>query len=296
MYRALQGQPFRDGRIAIAAVTPGFLRTDLFRSQLTPGTPSQAIERVIAGEAVIVSDNFADRFDLSVNQELEVPTPNGPHAWPIAGVVRGDYTGDQGSILVPWPQFEALWGDPRVSHFNVFLTPNARPADVRAAIARTLGTTHLLKILTVPQTLAYHQSMVDRAFVFTYAIQLLVVAVTLAGILDLLTTEVIERRREIGTLRALGADRSQVGRAIVLEAGLIGFSGAALGTALSVGTSLLWVRVNFRILIGYVLEHHFAGLTALWCVILATGVALAAGGLAARNAVSRSVLEALRAE
>ena len=77
---------------------------------------------------------------------------------------------------------------------------------------------------------------------------------------------------------------------------LIGLSGAVLGSVLSVGTSLLWVRVNFRILIGYVLEHHFAGLTALWCLTLATGVALLAGWLAARSAVRYSVLEALRAE
>ena len=68
----------------------------------------------------------------------------------------------------------------------------------------------MVKILTVPQTLAYHQSMVDRAFVFTYAIQLLVVAVTLAGIFDLLTTQIIERRGEVGIFRAIGAEGRQV--------------------------------------------------------------------------------------
>ena len=52
---------------------------------------------------------------------------------------------------------------------------------VRESIARRLRGRYAVKILTVPQTLAYHQAMVDRAFVFTYAIQLLVVAVTLAG-------------------------------------------------------------------------------------------------------------------
>lgn len=33
---------------------------------------------------------------------------------------------------------------------------------------------------------------------------------------------------------------------------MIGLSGAVLGAAIGVGTSLLWVRVNFRILIGYI--------------------------------------------
>ena len=64
----------------------------------------------------------------------------------------------------------------------------------------------MVKILTVPQTLAYHQAMVDRAFMFTYAIQLLVVVVTLAGIFDLLITQIIERRGEVGVFRAIGAE------------------------------------------------------------------------------------------
>ena len=149
---------------------------------------------------------------------------------------------------------------------------------------------------TVPQTLAYHQGMVDRAFVFTYAIQLLVVAVTLAGIFDLLTTQIIERRQEIGIFRAVGADEPRVARAIRLEAMVIGLAGAVLGSLLAVGTSLLWVRVNFRILIGYILEFHFPLLTAIWCVVLAGAVAMVAGQLAARRALRQPVLDSLRYE
>jgi putative ABC transport system permease protein len=138
--------------------------------------------------------------------------------------------------------------------------------------------------------------MVDQAFAFTYAIQLLVIAVTLAGIADLLATQIIERRREIGLLRVMGADASMINRAIWLEALVIGLSGAVLGAAISVGTSLLWVRVNFRILIGYIVEHHFAVLTALSCVALAGGMAIVAGRLAARRALREPVLDALRCE
>src|SRR6185436_1095861 len=107
-------------------------------------------------------------------------------------------------------------------HFNVFLAPGADIREARATLVRELGQSHLVKVLTVPETLAYHQGMVDRAFAFTYAIQLLVVAVTLAGIFDLLTTQIIERRREFGILRAVGSDESRIVRAIRLEALVIG--------------------------------------------------------------------------
>jgi len=214
----------------------------------------------------------------------------------VRAVVAADYSGDQGAIILHRDEVARLWHDTQVSHFNLFLKPGADIEETRSRIVRELGGSHLVKVLTIPQTLAYHQGMVDRAFVFTYAIQLLVVAVTLAGIFDLLTTQILERRRELGILRALGSDDSRIARSIRLEALVIGVAGAVLGCLLGVGTSLLWVRVHFRILIGYVLEHHYALVTAAWCLVLAAGVAMLAGQLAARRALRLPALDALRYE
>ena len=295
-YRVLPGQTFRDSRIAVVAVSPGFVDTEQFRRQIVAGDAEEAVRAVRSGNDVIVSDNLAERFGVGVGDAVRLPTPAGVESFRVAAVVAADYSGDQGSIILDRARFAALWEDTLVSHFNVFLEPGANLYNVRNTAVRTLGHDYLVKVLTVPETLSYHQGMVDRAFVFTYAIQLLVVAVTLAGIFDLLATQIIERRREVGVFRALGADESHIARAIRLEAVTIGAVGALLGAVLAVGTSLLWVRINFRILIGYILEHHFAALTACWCVLLAAGVAMLAGQLAGRGALREPVLDALRSE
>jgi putative ABC transport system permease protein len=295
-YRVLPGQAYESSRIAVVAVSPGFIETEQFRRQLVEGDYANAVGAVRDDGGVIVSDNFAERFGVGVGDDVTLPTPNAIETFRVTGIVAADYSGDQGSVIMGRDRFARIWGDMLVSHFNVFLEPGADLEEVRRELARTLGQDYVVKVLTVPQTLAYHQGMVDRAFVFTYAIQLLVVAVTLAGIFDLLTTQIIERRREVGVFRALGADGPDVARAIRLEATTIGVAGALLGAVLAVGTSLMWVRVNFRILIGYVLEHHFAALTAAWCVLLAGGVAMIAGHLAARAALRQPVLDSLRCE
>jgi putative ABC transport system permease protein len=119
---------------------------------------------------------------------------------------------------------------------------------------------------------------------------------TLEAITDLLTTQIIERRQEMGILRVLGASEQSVARAIWIEALVVGLSGAVLGAVISVGTSLLWVWINFRILIGYILEHNFAFLTALWCFCLTGAGAFLAGRLAAARALREPVLNALRHE
>jgi putative ABC transport system permease protein len=295
-YRVLPGQDYHGSRIAAVAVSPGFIDTSLFRQQIIAGNAQDAVNTITRDSGVVISDNLADRFRLRVGESITLPTPTGNETLAIHGIVAADYSGDQGSVIMHRDRFARLWGDTKVSHFNVFLTPGADSTAVRARIAHDLGQSHLVKILTVPQTLAYHQGMVDRAFAFTYAIQLLVVVVTLAGIFDLLTTQILERRREVGVFRAVGSDDWRIARSIRLEALVIGTVGAVLGCILGVGTSLLWVHVNFRILIGYVLEHHYAVLTAIWCLVLAAGVAMLAGQLAARRALREPALDALRYE
>jgi len=199
-------------------------------------------------------------------------------------------------VILNRTRLAALWGDTRVSQFHVFLHPGEDPTAVRERISDALGRQYLLKILTVPETLAYHQSKIDEAFGFTYAIQLLVVVVTLAGIVDLLMTEVLERRTEIGILRSIGTDERRIARAVRLEAAVIGLAGALFGTVLGIGGALLWVRLNVRILLGFVLEPHFDVPVAALCVALATAAAVLGGEVAARNALRVPVLDAIRVE
>lgn len=296
-YRALQGQTFREVRVAVVALSPGFVDTPQFRNSIVAGNGDQAVRDIRDDTAVVVSDNFAEQFALQPGDEMIVPAPSGPTPMRISAVLTNDFSGDRGSIIMHRDRFASHWsGDTQISHFNVFLASGADLEATRAAIVQALGTTYRIKVLTMPQLVAYHQKMIDQAFAFTYAIQLLVIAVTLAGIVDLLTTQIIERRREIGLLRVMGADAVVVARAIWLEALVIGLSGAVLGAIISIGTSFIWVHVNFRILIGYIVEHHFAAFTAVWCVVLAGGMAMLAGRLAARRALREPVLDSLRYE
>jgi putative ABC transport system permease protein len=258
------------------------------------GDAGTVVEAIAKDSAVAISDNLADRFGLVTGSDIILATASGNVPMRISGIVTADFSGDQGSVILHRNRLEAFWADTQVSHFNLFVDPGSELETVRANVVRALRDRYVAKVLTIPQTLAYHQQMVDRAFAFTYAIQLLVIVVTLAGITDLLTTQVIERRREMGILRVLGASEQSIARAIWVEALVVGLSGAILGAMISVGTSILWVWINFRILIGYILQHNFAFLTATWCFALTGVVAFLAGRLAASSALREPVLEALR--
>jgi putative ABC transport system permease protein len=122
-YRVLSGQDYRSARIAMVAVSPGFVDTALFRRQIVAGDARAAVRAITDDSGVVISDNLADRFGLRIGESVELPTPSGNQSFVIRGIVAGDYSGDQGSVLMHRDRFARAWGDTRVSHFNVFLVP-----------------------------------------------------------------------------------------------------------------------------------------------------------------------------
>jgi ABC-type transport system, involved in lipoprotein release, permease component len=66
------------------------------------------------------------------------------------------------------------------------------------------------------------------------------------AILNVMLMSTIERRGEIGVLRAVGIRRGEVLRMILAEAAFLGLLGGIVGAALSVGTGL----VVFQLLAG----------------------------------------------
>jgi len=68
------------------------------------------------------------------------------------------------------------------------------------------------------------------------------VLIALVGIVNTLTLSIIERRRELGMVRALGMTRQQVGRMVCMEAVLIGMLGTVIGV--SAGLLLGWVVIG----------------------------------------------------
>jgi lipoprotein-releasing system permease protein len=75
--------------------------------------------------------------------------------------------------------------------------------------------------------------------VVMFIILILIVLVAGMNISNSLIMTVIEKTREIGVLRALGADKFSVARLFILEGSLIGIAGTIIGLLLGIGVSLL---------------------------------------------------------
>ena len=83
---------------------------------------------------------------------------------------------------------------------------------------------------------------IDTLLAVLYGLLALAVVIAILGIVNTLALSVVERRREIGMLRAVGMQRAQVRRTIYLESMLIALFGAIVGLALGVAFGWGFVR------------------------------------------------------
>ncbi|HYY05553.1 MAG TPA: ABC transporter permease [Candidatus Limnocylindria bacterium] len=259
------------------------------------GDARAALAAVRAGTGVLVSRNFARQFDVGVGATLRLDTPAGPLEARVAGVVV-DYVSPRGSVILVRPTYVQWWGDRSVNRFHVTLAPGASLEAVRHAIATEVGAGLGLKVLTQRELYAYHQDAVRRAFRLTDALEILPLVVAALGLAEALLAVSLDRRRDFALLRAAGATRAQVARAVVGESLGVGALGLAGGLAIGLVLALLWVRVNFTYQLGWEIDFHFAAGSIPAAAAAALLVSVPAGLLPARRVARLPVVEALRAE
>lgn len=136
-------------------------------------------------------------------------------------------------------------------------------------------------------------------FLAVGGISLLVSAI---GVVNTMTMATLERTREIGVMRALGARRSDVTRVFTVESGLIGFLGGMWGFIFAAATVLIIFAATDGLATldaGFTLELPIllqALVPATLVVGLTTAIGIFAGVTPARRAAKLDPVESLRSE
>ena len=117
--------------------------------------------------------------------------------------------------------------------------------DVWAAqdLARSLAQQLPYKVESWQDTNSQLVSALNAQSVSTTIIRGVVMMVVVLGIASVLVVSVVQKQREIGILRAMGATRGQVLRVFLLQGALVGAIGSALGVVLAMALVFLFTRV-----------------------------------------------------
>lgn len=120
-----------------------------------------------------------------------------------------------------------------------------RVADVWSARELAAGLARQLpyKVESWQETNAQLVSALNAQSISTTLIRAVVMVVVVLGIASVLVVSVVQKRREIGILRAMGVTQGQIMRVFLLQGALVGGLGAVLGNLLAV--ALIWAFTSF---------------------------------------------------
>ena len=203
---------------------------------------------------------------------------------------------DKRAVLVHLGTAQRLLVSDRVSTLSVYLHETAATDAVAAALHRDLPDRAVRTWLDQATFYLAVRGLYDRIFGL---LGVVLVIMVLFAVSNTLGMAVLERTREIGTLRAMGTSPGQVVRNFALEGLVIGAAGAVLGMTVAVATSVIFDVLGLRMppppgrSAGYPL--HIELPPALFAVTAAAVVlsAVVAAWAVSRKAARKSIVEAL---
>jgi putative ABC transport system permease protein len=203
---------------------------------------------------------------------------------------------DKRLVYIDLPSAQKLLATDRVSSLGVFLD---RMSATPAAQQRVRGLLPQLAVQTWVDQAPFYRSVKDLYNRIFGALGLIIGVIVVFVVTNAMAMAIIERTREVGTLRAMGTLPQQLVRSFALEGLLLGGLGALLGALIALGltAALLWFPVQMPPppgrSTGYPLQIAFDG--TLYAATLAAMLLLAtlASAAVARRTVRRPIVDAL---
>jgi len=143
------------------------------------------------------------------------------------------------------------------------------------------------------ETLDTILTMVEIVLIGIAAISLLVGGI---GIANTMYTAVVERTKEIGIMKSIGAQNKDILLIFVIESGLLGLAGGAIGIVFGIGLSKLVEYLAFAFLGTSLIKAFFPWYLIVGSLVFSFLIGTISGFFPARQAASLKPVDALRYE
>jgi len=284
-----QGRPIKDnsGQIMLAGYDPE--RFPPYDFRLVDGRD------VRSGRELVVERNWAQDSDVEVGETLSVATPTGPARLPVVGIFKfssGLSLGGIGMAAMPLQAARTLMDQPR-GWMQVSVSAQDRgAADELIATLRAEMPTGA-KVQT-PRALGDDfKGQLEAMNIVLYFFSGVALFVGAFLILNSFNMTVLQRMRELGMLRTLGASRRRITRIVLDEALVLAVVGTVLGLVAGIGLAAVLVVLmrGFGLPIGNLYVAPSSAITAsIVGIVVTLGAALWPARRAGRIAPIRAIL------
>lgn len=260
------------------------------------GSPRHIEADLIAGKGVVVSEVFANKAGVGPGDRYRVRIGSDLLDEPILGIFR-DYRTRGGAVYYSLQHYRQRFGDGSWSGVQINLSEGGTGLPmavdrVRSALLGCCGDS--IEITEGRRLRLAIMRIFDETFAITTVLLAIALLVAALGIATTLAVLVLQRRRQLNTIRAVGGSVAQLRRMIFWEAGLIVLAGQAGGLICGFILSTLLIFVVNRQSFGWTFLYRVDWPTLLTALPLIFAAALLAALPAVRLALSTSPATLLR--
>jgi putative ABC transport system permease protein len=244
---------------------------------------------------VLLGRGYAARAELGRGDTLELVGPAGRQRAQVVGIIDAIGAMAGMEMRLSLETMRRVYGNYQPAELAV----EARSADARPALERKIAALldrryPNLEMQSAADAKKEVSDEINRTFNMFNAIVVIAIIVSLLGVINTLAMSVIERTREIGVLRALGASRWQVRSTMLDESLMITIAGSLIGVGAGTLIGFSWLRGVDDVLPG--MSFHFPGTVAVAVALAAVVLGVTAAILPARRAARLKVIDALSYE
>lgn len=243
---------------------------------------------------VFVSEPFAERFGVRTGDELSLPGIS--KSVPV--VVRGvyfDYSSDRGTILISDKLYGSLYGKDAKDGVSLYLKDHVTANDAGRDLS-TLLAEEQIGMRDNQSLRAEVLRVFDDTFRITYILQAIALVISGFTLLNAILMLMLEREREFGVLRAIGASSASLMRMVAAESLLLGSAALIAGVALGMTLALLLVFVINKFFFAWSSRFTVPEDLLLGTAVLVLLISLLAGALPGRRIAGAIDAKVLRYE
>jgi len=258
------------------------------------GDPEAAYRDLRGGRGIILNGIGARTVGAKLGDTVVLATPTGQQSYKVVGIGTDYLNAKVVSGYISQPNIATDFGRTEDVFLQVNLQPAADEAAVAASFKQILKQYPQFRLVSGQQYYQENQGIFTAVFSGLYAMVIFLAIPSLIAMINTLAIGVIERTREIGMLRAVGATRGQVRTMIVAEALILAAIGTAFG--LLAGMYLGYMSVTAIRTAGLPIVYAFPVTGILVGIAVGLLFGVLAAIIPARQAARMDVVAALRYE
>ncbi len=244
-------------------------------------------------DSVILGAEAASTELRHVGDSLFSPETN--RRFKVTGILERSGTSDDSLFFIPIKTAQAMFHETdRLTAIAIRLRDPELLTEASARLQNTPGA----QVVTMTEMMGTFLNLVGAVRTLVLAIAVIAVTISILAVFNTMLSAVIERTRELGLMRAIGASRAQIFKLLALESILLTSAGSCAGLLLAyiAGSFVERIVKNFIPLAPVEKLLRFSALLSLQCIATGVCAGLIAGLYPAWQASRLTPAAALKTE